>query len=66
MDTVYGHNWWAKLPWPSPSAAYRGLAGMSVIGLRIAGPQALVYEAWDGRQGNRTLTLPRLGLNPQT
>ncbi|MET7340101.1 hypothetical protein [Streptomyces sp. NPDC005547] len=65
-DTVYGHNWWAELPWPSPSDAYRKLAGMTVTGLRdalrIAGPQALVYEAWDGRRGNRTLVLPLLGL----
>ncbi|MGW1184436.1 TY-Chap domain-containing protein [Streptomyces drozdowiczii] len=65
-DTVYGHNWWAKLPWPSPSDAYRKLAGMTVTGLRdalrITGPEALVYEAWDGRRGNRPLVLPLLGL----
>lgn len=70
VDTVYGHNWSAELPWPSPSAAYRELAGMTVTGLRdglrITGPQALVYEAWDGRRGNRSLTLPLLGLTPQT
>ncbi|MFI6938598.1 TY-Chap domain-containing protein [Streptomyces sp. NPDC050418] len=70
VDTAYGHNWWAELAWPSPSAAYRNLAAMSVSGLRdglrIAGPQALVYEAWDGRQGNRSLTCHRLGLTPQT
>lgn len=69
-DTVYGHNWWAKLPWPSPSEAYRRLSGMTVTGLRdalrIAGPQALVYEAWDGRRGNRPLPLPLLGLAPQS
>lgn len=68
-DTVYGHNWQAELPWPSPSDAYRTLAGMTVTGLRdglrITGPQALVYEAWDGRRGNRALTLPLLGLAPK-
>ncbi|MDA5284110.1 hypothetical protein [Streptomyces sp. Isolate_45] len=68
-DTVYGHNWWTELPWPSSSVAYRELAGMTVTGLcdglRIAGPQALVYEAWDGRRGNRLLTLPLLGLTAQ-
>lgn len=69
-DTVHGHNWWAELPWPSSSAAYRELAGMTVTGLRdglrIAGPQALVYEAWDGRRGNRPLVLPLLGLSAQS
>jgi len=65
QDTVYGHNWWAEVPWPSPSDAYRKLAGMTVTGLRdalrVAGPQALVYEAWEGRRGNRPLVLPLLG-----
>lgn len=69
-DTVYGHNWWSELPWPSPSAGYRDLAEMTVTGLRdglrITGPQALVYEAWDGRRGNRPLTLPLLGLTVQS
>lgn len=39
---------------------------MTVTGLRdalrVTGPQALVYEAWDGRRGNRALVLPVLGL----
>ncbi|MER5894481.1 hypothetical protein [Streptomyces sp. NPDC001876] len=69
-DTVYGHNWWSELPWPSSSVAYRALAGMTVTGLRdglrITGPQVLVYEAWDGRRGNRPLTLPLLGLTAQS
>ncbi|MER6116430.1 hypothetical protein E6R60_14785 [Streptomyces sp. A0642] len=69
QDTVYGHNWAVELPWPSPSDAYRALAAMTVTGLRdglrIAGPQALVYEAWDGRRGNRPLVLPLLGLMPE-
>ncbi|WP_393059915.1 hypothetical protein [Streptomyces sp. LN549] len=69
QDTAYGHNWWAELPWPSPSGAYRNLAGMTVTGLRdglrITGPEALVYEAWDGRRGNRDLVLPLLGLDPK-
>ncbi|MFI7365316.1 TY-Chap domain-containing protein [Streptomyces sp. NPDC050149] len=70
QDTVYGHNWWAELPWPSPSGAYRKLAGMTVTGLRdglrITGPEALVYEAWDGRRGNRDLVLPLLGIDPKS
>lgn len=70
QDTVHGHNWWAELPWPSPSDAYRELAGMVVTGLRdslrITGPQVLVHEAWDGRRGNRALALPLLGLNPKS
>ncbi|MFD4242148.1 hypothetical protein ACFWP3_11195 [Streptomyces sp. NPDC058525] len=69
QDTVYGHNWRTELPWPSPSDAYRKLAGMTVTGLRdglrITGPQVLVYEAWDGRRGNRPLALPLLGLTPK-
>jgi hypothetical protein len=69
QDTVYGHNWWTELLWPLPSDAYRELAGMTVAGLRdglrITGPRALVYEAWDGRRGNRPLALPLLGLPPK-
>ncbi|MFE3559421.1 hypothetical protein ACFXKW_31880 [Streptomyces sp. NPDC059193] len=70
QDTAYGHNWWTELPWPSPSDAYRNLAVMAVTGLRdglrIAGPQNLVYEAWDGRRGNRPLVLPLLGLSQKS
>ncbi|MFJ4840621.1 TY-Chap domain-containing protein [Streptomyces sp. NPDC088746] len=69
-DTVYGHNWWSELPWPSSSVSYRELARMTVTGLRdglrITGPQDLVYEAWEQRRGNRSLTLPLLGLTAQS
>lgn len=69
-DTVYGHNWQTELPWPSASGAYRELARMTVTGLRdglrIAGPQDLVYEAWDERRGNLDLVLPLLGLPPKS
>ncbi|MEU0101416.1 hypothetical protein [Streptomyces sp. NPDC006267] len=67
QGTVYGHNWQAGLPWPSPANTYRELARMTVTGLRdgfrIVSPRTLVYEAWDERRGNRPLVLPLLGLD---
>ncbi|MCX5206229.1 hypothetical protein OG897_33095 [Streptomyces sp. NBC_00237] len=63
-DTVSSHNWETWLGWPSPSGDYRRLARMAVTGLRdglrITGPETLLYEAWE--RGNRPLRLPLLGL----
>ncbi|CAM5478401.1 hypothetical protein GCM10010329_30030 [Streptomyces spiroverticillatus] len=67
-STVPDGNWETSLDWPSPARDYRRLAAMSVAGLRdglrISGPEALVYDAWSP-PGNRPLRLPLLGIEPK-
>ncbi|MCC3314126.1 TY-Chap domain-containing protein [Nocardia africana] len=61
-----GDNWWVELPWPVPSAIYRQLASMVVVGLRDAlgmpSPTLMNYDAWNANDGNRPLEMPQLGL----
>ncbi|MDN2500332.1 hypothetical protein FHY52_27135 [Nocardia nova] len=61
-----GDNWWVELPWPVPSAIYRRLASMVVVGLRDAlgmtSPMLMTYDAWNGHDGNRPLEMSHLGL----
>ncbi|MFI6997692.1 TY-Chap domain-containing protein [Nocardia sp. NPDC050175] len=65
-DDDHIENWWVELPWPVASAAYRRVAEMVVTGLRdafrIAGPTALVYQAWNEKSANSAIELPLLGL----
>ncbi|GAA1559458.1 hypothetical protein GCM10009678_48020 [Actinomadura kijaniata] len=62
-----GHDiWWYSLPWPSPPDRYRELAEMVVTALRdgygASGQSPWAYDAWNERQGNSPLELPRLRL----
>ncbi len=50
-----------------PSVGYHDTITVTGLrdGLGIADPDLLMYRAWNNREGNRSINLPRLGLRQE-